>query len=41
MEVCKMMRSIKIFIYGTGPTPSNRGLMMLIYFNSNRILSLL
>jgi hypothetical protein len=31
-----MMHSIKIVICGTGPTPSDCGLMMSIYFNSNR-----
>jgi hypothetical protein len=29
------MHSIKIVICGTGPTPSNCGLIMLIYFSSN------
>jgi hypothetical protein len=29
------MHSIKIVICGTGTTPSNRGLSMMIYFNSN------
>jgi len=38
-KLCKVMHSIKILICGTGPTHSNRGLMLLIYFNSNRIFS--